>query len=109
MTIGSWDMSHGGSERNEEMVRLVETRDVIIDQLKAKGVDKSKVGRPGEDWRFELSMGMSKSVVGACVIFLPADDTCRRGLQAGTEGRQRQRPGRNEVSPASLSTCRAPD
>lgn len=94
MTIGSWDMSHGGSERNEEMVRLVETRDVIIDQLKAKGVDKSKVGRPGEDWRFELSMGMSKSVVGACVIFLPADDTLGADFkQALKEGSDNVRVG----------------
>ncbi|CDZ97277.1 Proline synthetase co-transcribed protein [Phaffia rhodozyma] len=65
MTIGSWDASHTKDETNPDFVRLVETREQLVAELKKAQVEKDKVGRPGEDWRLELSMGMSADFKGA--------------------------------------------
>lgn len=59
MTIGSFDASHAEGERNPDFVRLVETREVLVEGLKKAGVEGDKVGRKEEAWRLELSMGMS--------------------------------------------------
>lgn len=59
MTIGSWDASHAAGTRNPDFVRLVDTRAALVDALKQAGVEGNRVGREGEKWRLELSMGMS--------------------------------------------------
>lgn len=59
MTIGSFEHSHAEGTRNPDFVALVEAREKLVAALKKAGVESGKVGREGEQWRLELSMGMS--------------------------------------------------
>lgn len=65
MTIGSWDASHTKDETNPDFVRLVDTRELLIEELRNAEVETEQVGRKGGDWRLELSMGMSSDFPGA--------------------------------------------
>lgn len=59
MTIGSFEHSHAEGTRNPDFLALVDAREKLIGALKKAGVEAGRVGREGEEWRLELSMGMS--------------------------------------------------